>query len=71
MFFADICVKKSWLTSMGHYHKWMYDEVTLIHAFEHVGFTHVERRGFHDSRIPDVALVETREDLIVEGVKPA
>lgn len=69
MFFDDICVKKSWLTSMGHYHKWMYDEITLIHEFEHAGFTHVERRALHDSRIPDVALVETREDLIIEGVK--
>lgn len=70
MFFRDICVRKSMLRSMGHYHKWMYDEVSLILAFQDAGFVEIARRTLHDSRIPDVALVETRDDLIVEGIKP-
>lgn len=70
MFFRDICVRRPWLQSMGHYHKWMYDEVSLILALEHAGFTEIERRGLHDSRIADVSQVETRDDLIVEAVKP-
>lgn len=70
MFFRDICVRRTLVGSMGHYHKWMYDEVSLTLAFERAGFVEVERRGLHDSRIPDVALVETRDDLIIEGVKP-
>jgi len=55
---------------MTHYHKWMYDEVGLILAFEQTGFVEVERKAFHESRIRDVELVETREDLNVEGIKP-
>jgi predicted SAM-dependent methyltransferase len=70
MFFRDICVSNPRLKSMGHFHKWMYDEVSLTLAMQGVGFGDVERRGFHDSRICDVALVETRDDLIMEGVKP-
>jgi len=71
MFFQNICTRRPWLGSMGHFHKWMYDEVSLILAFERAGFVEVARRTLHDSRIPDVALVETHEDLTVEGVKPA
>src|SRR5262249_22756497 len=71
MFFGDICIRRPWLQSMGHYHKWMYDEVSLILAFERAGFVEVERRSLHDSRIADVNLVETRDDLIVEGIKPS
>jgi predicted SAM-dependent methyltransferase len=70
MFFRDICVRRPWLGSMGHFHKWMYDEVSLILAFERAGFVQVERRGLHDSRIAQVEQVEVREDLNVEGVKP-
>ena len=70
MFFRDICVCNPRLKSMGHYHKWMYDELTLTLAMQQAGFVDVERRGYHDSRISDVALVETRDDLIMEGVKP-
>lgn len=69
MFFHDICVKRVWLQSYGHFHKWMFDEISLILLMEAVGFVEVERKGLHDSRIEDVALVETRDDLIVEGLK--
>ena len=70
MFFNDICVSRPWLNSMGHYHKWMFDEITLIRIFEDAGFVETERCRKHDSRIPDIASVESREDLIVEGIKP-
>jgi hypothetical protein len=48
----------------------MYDEVSLILAFERAGFVDVERRGLHQSRIEGIEKVETRDDLIVEGIKP-
>jgi predicted SAM-dependent methyltransferase len=70
MYFRDICVKRPRLSSMGHYHKWMYDEISLLMAFEKVGFVDTTRCSFHTSRITDVHLVEARDDLIVEGVKP-
>jgi hypothetical protein len=55
---------------MGHFHKWMYDEVSLIGAFEKAGFRNVRRRALHQSEIPDIAVVEMRDDLTVEGLKP-
>jgi predicted SAM-dependent methyltransferase len=70
-FFDYICVRRPWLGSMGHFHKFMYDEVSLVLAFEAAGFTDVSRHRMHDSRIEGVEHVEVREDLIVEGVKPA
>lgn len=70
MFFRDICVRRPGFGSMGHFHKWMYDEITLALAFRHAGFSDVSRRAFHDSRIDDISAVETRDDLIVEGTKP-
>jgi hypothetical protein len=70
MFFRDICVRRTWSASFGHYHKWMYDEISLIRLLERVGFVLVRRRGFLESAIPDVAAVETHEDLTVEGAKP-
>jgi predicted SAM-dependent methyltransferase len=70
MFFREICVSRRWFGSMGHYHKWMYDDVTLPLALEEVGFRQAERRAFHDSRIADIAPVEVRDELIVEAVKP-
>jgi predicted SAM-dependent methyltransferase len=71
MFFRDICVRppKSF-HSMGHYHKWMYDDVSLILQLEEQGYRAVERAAFHESRIPEIQAVEVRDDLIVEGVKP-
>lgn len=70
MFFHDICVRRTWFGSYGHFHKWMFDEIQLIRALEQAGFTSVERRKYLDSAIPDVAAVETHEDLTVEGSKP-
>lgn len=70
MFFRDICVRRRWFFSYGHYHKWMYDEISLVRAFQRAGFIKVSRRGFLDSAIPDVGAVETHEDLTVEGTKP-
>jgi predicted SAM-dependent methyltransferase len=71
MFFGDICVERPTLwQSMGHFHKWMYDEVSLILLFESAGFRDVSRKDFHTSNIPDINHVETRTDLIVEGRKP-
>jgi predicted SAM-dependent methyltransferase len=69
MFFRDIAVRRTW-RSYGHFHKWMYDEVSLVLAFESAGFRDVARHRLHESRIPDVQAVETRDDLIVEGCKP-
>lgn len=70
MFFNDICIKRPILSSMGHYHKWAYDEVTLILQFEKAGFVGVKRRKLHDSEIPDIEAVEKRAYLVVEGTKP-
>jgi predicted SAM-dependent methyltransferase len=69
MFFDDICDQPR-QGYFGHFHKWMFDEVSLCLAFERAGLREVERRGFQESRIDDVAAVEVRDDLIVEGVKP-
>ena len=69
MFFDDICTKKIWMGSMGHTHKWQYDEIQLIEMFESNGFSHVERMGFHQSRIPDIEDLERSNFLIVEGIK--
>ena len=70
MFFRDICVKALRWRSLGHYHKWMYDEVSLIKTLETIGFTDVRRRGLFESSIPDIKEVETRDDLTVEARKP-
>lgn len=71
MFFRDICVRRpSIIHSMGHYHKWAYDEVSLTKALEIIGFVDVDRKRYLESRIADVADVETRDDLIIESVKP-
>ncbi len=69
-YFRDICTRKRWVGSMGHVHKWQFDEVQLVELFEACGLTGVRRMPFHDSRIPDVAGVERSDFLIVEGVKP-
>ena len=70
MFFRDICVRRGLLGSYGHYHKWMYDEISLVRTLEKIGFVSVSRRKFLDSAIPDVKAVESHEDLTVEGTKP-
>jgi len=71
MFFRDICVRRQFVGSFGHFHKHAYDEIALSLALEEVGFTNVRRMALHDSGIGDVAAVEVRDDLIVEGVKPS
>jgi len=70
MYFDDICVRrpKPW-HSMGHFHKWGWDEVAMVILLESVGFSDVRRMSLHQSAIADVTDVETREDLTIEGVK--
>ena len=70
MYFNEICTRKSLFKSMGHTHKWQYDEIQLIDLLESKGFKSVERKKFHESNISDVKLVERSDFLIVEGVKP-
>ncbi len=70
MFFGDICVKRPILGSMGHYHKWAYDEVSLVLLFKRTGFVEVKRKKLHDSDIPNIESVEKKNYLIVEGKKP-
>jgi predicted SAM-dependent methyltransferase len=70
MFFRDICVRRSFRGSFGHFHKWMYDEISLTKTLEKVGFASVERRSFLDSSITDIKSVETHEDLTIEATKP-
>jgi predicted SAM-dependent methyltransferase len=70
MFFREICVRKPGrFQSIGHFHKWMYDEVSLVKLLEELGFRDVNRMEFHKSRLADIERVEARDDLIVEGVK--
>jgi predicted SAM-dependent methyltransferase len=69
MYFNEICTRRMWFGSMGHKHKWQFDEVQLVELFESQGFSDVERMPFHSSRIPDVSMVERSDFLIVEGVK--
>lgn len=71
LYFREICTRPSRFGSMGHTHKWQFDEVQLIELFESQGFRHVARMRLHESRIPDVRLVERSDFLIVEGVKCA
>jgi SAM-dependent methyltransferase len=71
MYFNDICTSRPRLwQSMGHFHKWGYDEVSLIKLLSSAGFADVRRMPFHESKIADIAVVELREDLSVEGTKP-
>jgi predicted SAM-dependent methyltransferase len=68
-FFREIATGGRWGSS-GHYHKWMYDDISLILTLENAGFRDVQRMPFLQSRIQDVNVVEVRDELIVEGVKP-
>lgn len=70
MFFRDICVgKPKPFRSMGHFHKWMYDDISLIATLERLFFREVNRMTFHESRLVAIERVEVRDDLIVEGIK--
>src|SRR5690606_17307485 len=66
MFFDDICTRRIFLGSMGHSHKWQFDEVQLVDMLAQAGFRPVERMKFHESRIPDVESVE-RSDFLIGG----
>ena len=71
LYFREIATRRSVFGSMGHTHKWQFDEIQLIELFESQGFTSVERMPLHVSRIPGVDQVERSDFLIVEGVKPS
>jgi predicted SAM-dependent methyltransferase len=71
MYFREICTKRTWFGSMGHTHKWQWDEIQLVEAFESQGFQDVARMSFHQSRIGDLNNLERSNFLIVEGVKKA
>lgn len=70
MYFKDICTRNRFLKSMGHTHKWQYDEIQLIDLFKSQGFVSVARMPYHQSRLTDIQAVERSNFLIVEGVKP-
>lgn len=70
LFFKEIATRRIWFGSMGHKHKWQFDEVQLIELLERAGFASVDRMPFHHSRIPDIVRVERSDYCIVEGVKP-
>ena len=69
MFFDDICTKRSWLGSFGHFHKWQYDEIQLCQLFREAGFTEPARKTFHNSQIEDISEVERSDFLIIEATK--
>lgn len=69
MYFDDICtVRPKLRQSMGHFHKWGWDEIQMTLLLEDVGFEGVGRRKLHESAIEDVAAVESRADLTLECV---
>lgn len=68
-FFNYICTRRVWLGSMGHTHKWSFDEIQLTKMLERSRFSDVTRKSFLQSRIPGIERVETSDLLIVEGVK--
>jgi predicted SAM-dependent methyltransferase len=70
MFFDDICVvSPKRFRSFGHFHKWMYDDISLILLMERLGFRDAMRRKLHESQLPLIDKVESRELLVVEAVK--
>ena len=71
LYFNDIATRRIWLGSLGHIHKWQFDEVQLVQLLRDAGFVEVTRMQFHESRIPDIERVERSDFLIVEGVKPS
>jgi predicted SAM-dependent methyltransferase len=71
LYFNDIATRRIWLGSLGHVHKWQFDEAQLLQLFHDAGFVEVRRMPFHESRIGDVERVERSDFLIVEGVKAA
>jgi predicted SAM-dependent methyltransferase len=51
-------------------HRFMYDAKTLIQVLETVGFNSVERFSEKEGKIVDVALLDTRGGIFIEGSKP-
>jgi predicted SAM-dependent methyltransferase len=60
-----------------HWHKWMYDAPSLMTHFRDAGFVDVAQKGYHDSRIDDIAVIEQASRVLdgkgicIEGVNPA
>ena len=53
-------------------HQWLYDAESLTLLFEEAGLVDVAARPFHDSALPDIDALESRdESLFVEGRAPA
>ena len=70
MYFKEIMTRRVWFGSLGHKHKWQFDEIQLVELFEQAGFSAVDRMPYHVSRIPDVCNVERADFCIIEGIKP-
>lgn len=71
MYFHDIATRRILLGSLGHTHKWQFDEVQLVDLLREVGFVDAARRAFHESDIPDIDRLERSDFLIVEARKCA
>ena len=70
MFWNDICTSRPWFNSMGHFHKWAYDEVSLTLLFKRANFINISRKGLYESEIPGIEAVEKRAFLVAEASKP-
>ncbi len=70
MFWNDVCTSRPFLNSMGHFHKWGYDEVSFSLLFKRSNFIKIQRKDLHESDIPGIAAVEKRAFLVVEASKP-
>ena len=70
MFWNDICTTRPFLNSMGHFHKWGYDEISLTLLFSRTNYTNISRKLLHDSDIPNIEAVEKRSFLTIEASKP-
>jgi predicted SAM-dependent methyltransferase len=49
-------------------HQWLYDEASLVQLLSEGGFVDVQTRGFRESELPDIDLLEDRDgSLFVEA----
>ncbi|MDA8360850.1 MAG: methyltransferase domain-containing protein [Gammaproteobacteria bacterium] len=69
LYFADICTRPALFKSVGHFHKWQFDEVQLTDLFFECGFMETARMAFGVSRIDGIAAIERSDFLIVEGLR--
>ncbi len=53
-----------WRNVSGAQHQWMYDAESLSLLFHEAGFTSPEVKGYLDSRLPDLELLEHRPDSV-------